>query len=305
MESDELFNAAHINPKKHKDTAFLAINHSKVLDSNTVAGLEVDTKEIKDGVDIKVNIKENTKIEKPVHMCFGMLHKKGTQKININFKMEKNSSVKVLAHCVFPDGEDVDHIMNGKIELCEGANYTYLEKHIHGKTGGVRVYPKAKVKAGKNARFRTDFELIKGRVGLIDIDYETIALENAIIEMTAKISGKEDDVIKIKETGDLIGKNSKGVLTSKIAVIDNARAEVYNEIKASAENARGHVDCKEIMKGNAVAKAVPVVEVAHPKAHVTHEAAVGGVDNKQLETLMSRGLSEDEATDLIIKGLLS
>lgn len=305
MESDELFKAAHVNPKKNKDIAFLAINHSKVLDSNTVPGLEVDTKEIKDGVELKVTIEENTKIEKPVHMCFGMLHKKGTQKINLNFKMEKNSSVKVLAHCVFPDGEDVTHIMDGYIELDEGADYTYLEKHVHGKTGGVKVYPKAKVVAGKNAKFKTDFELVKGRVGLIDIDYETIAYENASIEMTAKISGKEDDLIKIKETGELKGKNSRGVLTSKIAVTDEARAQVHNEITASAENARGHVDCKEIMKGNALAKAVPVVEVAHPKAHVTHEAAVGGVDNKQLETLMSRGLDEDEATDLIIKGLLS
>jgi Fe-S cluster assembly scaffold protein SufB len=47
------------------------------------------------------------------------------------------------------------------------------------------------------------------------------------------------------------------------------------------------------------------VEVLHPKAHVTHEAAIGSVDNKQLETLMSRGLSEDDAVDVIINGLLS
>jgi len=47
------------------------------------------------------------------------------------------------------------------------------------------------------------------------------------------------------------------------------------------------------------------VEVADPKAHVTHEAAIGSVDNKQLETLMSRGLNEDQAIELIIEGLLS
>jgi len=48
-----------------------------------------------------------------------------------------------------------------------------------------------------------------------------------------------------------------------------------------------------------------VVEVRNPKAHVTHEAAIGSVDSKQLQTLMSRGLSEEEAVDLIIEGLLS
>ena len=65
------------------------------------------------------------------------------------------------------------------------------------------------------------------------------------------------------------------------------------------------MDCKEIVQDRAVAKAVPVVEVSHPLAHITHEAAIGSVDSKQLQTLMSRGLTEDEATDLIIEGLLS
>jgi Fe-S cluster assembly ATPase SufC len=44
--------------------------------------------------------------------------------------------------------------------------------------------------------------------------------------------------------------------------------------------------------------------VRDSRAHVTHEAAIGSVDNKQLETLLARGLSEDEAVDLIIEGLL-
>jgi hypothetical protein len=65
------------------------------------------------------------------------------------------------------------------------------------------------------------------------------------------------------------------------------------------------VDCKEIVQDEGQARAVPVVDVKHPKAHVTHEAAIGSVDNKQLETLMAHGLDEDEATDLIIEGLLS
>ncbi len=48
----------------------------------------------------------------------------------------------------------------------------------------------------------------------------------------------------------------------------------------------------------------PIVEVSNAQAHVTHEAAIGSVDNKQLETLLTRGLSEDQAVDLIIQGLL-
>lgn len=38
---------------------------------------------------------------------------------------------------------------------------------------------------------------------------------------------------------------------------------------------------------------------------MTHEASIGSVDYKQLENLMCRWLTEDDATDLIIDGLLS
>jgi len=124
------------------------------------------------------------------------------------------------------------------------------------------------------------------------------------MELTARVSGRGTDEIKLNESGRLIGEAARGVLTSYIAVREDARAEVRNTLTATAPYARGHVDCKEIVQDRAVATAVPVVEVLNPKAHVTHEAAIGSVDSKQLQTLMSRGLTEEKAVDLIIQGLL-
>jgi len=46
------------------------------------------------------------------------------------------------------------------------------------------------------------------------------------------------------------------------------------------------------------------VRVTHPQAKVTHEAAIGSVDQKQLEALMARGLSPEDAVDRIILGML-
>lgn len=54
----------------------------------------------------------------------------------------------------------------------------------------------------------------------------------------------------------------------------------------------------------AIASAEPIVKVSHPQAMVTHEAAVGTVDQKQLETLMAHGLTPEEAVDVVVAGLL-
>jgi Fe-S cluster assembly scaffold protein SufB len=62
--------------------------------------------------------------------------------------------------------------------------------------------------------------------------------------------------------------------------------------------------CNEIVQDDGLVSAIPIVKVNHPKAHITHEASLGSVDSKQLQTLMARGLDEEKATDLIIRGLL-
>jgi Fe-S cluster assembly scaffold protein SufB len=55
---------------------------------------------------------------------------------------------------------------------------------------------------------------------------------------------------------------------------------------------------------NADASAIPIVRVFHPEAKVTHEAAIGSVDKKELETLMARGLSPEQAVEMIVSGIL-
>lgn len=45
--------------------------------------------------------------------------------------------------------------------------------------------------------------------------------------------------------------------------------------------------------------------VSHPLAKVTHEAAIGSVDKRQMETLMAHGLTPEEAVDVIVKGVLT
>lgn len=287
------------------DVARIEVHHNQVLGAHLVPGLEVDVEEQAEGIRAQIRFREGVKIEKPVHICFGMLPETGVQNIVLDIRAEADSHASVIAHCSFPNALDVVHRMDAEISVGPGATYSYFERHVHGPHGGVLVLPKAKVRVEEGGRFRTEFELIKGRVGRIDIDYETTCLAHGVVEMVARISGCKNDAIKIHETALLEGEYARAVLKTYIALRDDAQAEVFNTLRASAAYARGHVDCKEIVQGNAVARAVPVVEVNHPLAHVTHEAAIGSVDSKQLQTLQSRGLTEDEAVDIIIQGLLS
>lgn len=161
--------------------------------------------------------------------------------------------------------------MGADIHVGRGATMRYKETHYHGESGGIEVLPTARV---------------------------------MVAELDAKALGYADDEIVVKETIRQNGEYARGLAKSRIAVRDHARTEVYGTTEGNAAFARGHVDCVEIVRDEAVASAVPVVKVTNDRAQVTHEASIGTVAKKELETLMARGLDEDTAVDVIVRGML-
>jgi Fe-S cluster assembly scaffold protein SufB len=282
---------------------FVASGH-KILSKRAVKGIEIEASETESGISARVRVLEGTHLLNPVHLCFGLLHKSGVQRINMDIRFEKDSGASFIAHCIFPKAEKVKHIMDAVIDIGENATLRYSEVHYHGIYGGIEVNPKAVVKVGKNGKYIADFLLTNGLVGKLDIDYSVKVGENAVTELTVRVFGHAKDIISIKDKVALDGMNSKGLIKTRVAIEDNAHAEVTGITEGNAEGARGHVDCMEIVKDNAFAKAIPIVNVSNPLAKVTHEAAIGSVDKKQLETLMAHGLSPEEAVDVIVRGIL-
>lgn len=285
-------------------SAHLAASGHRILSSRTVEGLTVDAREAPDGISAKVTVRAGVRLAHPVHMCFGVLHKEGTQRIEMDVRLEKGSSAHFIAHCIFPKAEKVRHIMDAAIAIGEGAEMRYNETHYHGLSGGVEVVPKAMITIGRGGRYFTDFTLTTGRVGKLDLDYTVEAAEDAVTEMTARVFGHGRDDIHIRDKVTLAGRNARGLIKTRVAIEDDATAEVTGITEGNAEGARGHVDCMEIVKDRAVARAIPIVQVNDPGAKVTHEAAIGSVDKRQMETLMAHGLSPEEAVEVIVKGIL-
>ena len=288
-----------------KEVAKLVIHENKVLGADGVSGLQIETKETETGVNVYFLIEEGAKIQHPVHLCFGILPQEGLQEIILKVEAQDNSEVSVIAHCIFPNAVKVIHKMDADIKIGSNAKFDYKETHYHGDFGGIEVIPKAKITLGEMAQYENTFSLIQGSVGTLDFDFEIFSGARSIAELIAKVYGKNDDVINIAEKVHLNGNGARSLIKTRIVLRDRARAEVIGETYGNAPYTRGHVDCIELVNGEqAVAKAIPIVSVTNEKAKVTHEAAIGSIDKRQVETLMARGLDENEAIDVIVKGIL-
>jgi len=138
------------------------------------------------------------------------------------------------------------------------AEISYSETHYHGKEGGVEVLPVAKVVVEEGGLFKNQFKLIQGTAGDVRLDYEVDLKKDAVGELDARIYGKKQDKILVKESLFFNGENARGLAKSRIVASDRCVSEVVGEALGNGPEARGHVDCVEIIKGReARASAMP------------------------------------------------
>ncbi len=286
------------------EVATLVVSANNVLAAHEIPGVKFEAEPIENGVRARIFVSPQAKIEHPVHLCFGVIPADGIQNIQAEYDIGEGAQVKFLAHCSFPNAVKVEHIMDARIHVGKGASLNYTEEHYHGPTGGIEVRPHAEVTIDEGGEFITTFSLTRGRVGLLDIDYQINVGPKAKVEMITKAYGIEEDRIQVREIVRLNGEQARGLTKTRVAVRNQALSEILTTMEGNAQGARGHMDCTEIVRDSAEARNTPVVIVRDDQAQVTHEAAIGTVNRKELESLLARGLDEDEAVDLIIRGMI-
>ncbi len=286
------------------ETAHLVAHGHQILSHRAVPGLHIELDETPDALTGTIVVEAGVTIAQPIHLCFGLASPTGTQRITINLQVQEDAQARVLSHCLFPFAQTAEHRMQATVTLNPGASLTYTEGHYHGPHGGMQVLPHATITVGRGARYFSDFSLLSGPVGTLDIDYRVDVAEDGLAELHAKIFAHQRDRLTLTEAVSLREERARSLIKTRVVLEDEASAEITGITEAHAAGARGHVDCMEIVQDRAQASAIPIVKVFHPGAKVTHEAAIGSVDKQELETLMARGLSPEQAVELIVSGML-
>jgi len=102
--------------------------------------------------------------------------------------------------------------------------------------------------------------------------------------------------------------NTNSTIISKTIVrnggVSNYRGTV--RISRDAINSKSHVECDTLIIDNvSFSDTIPNNDVGNGSSYIEHEASVSNINKEQLFFLMSRGLTEDEATQMIISGFLA
>lgn len=277
--------------------------NGKSIERKVNSYINIVNKKDKSGIDI--HVKENT--------LFGIVHipviitESGLTDVVYNdFHIGKNANVIIFAGCGIHNDlhKDSEHDGIHRFFLEEGAKVKYVEKHYgEGKGTGKKVLnPTTEIYMKKGSTMNMDSVQIKGVDDTLRIT-KAVLEEDTTLEISEKILTTGTQKAKTEFIVDLNGDNASVHVTSRSVAEESSYQEFISNVTGNTK-CYAHIECDAIIKDEGKVKAIPEIYAKNIDANLIHEAAIGKIAGEQLKKLMTLGLNENEAEEVIIKGFL-
>lgn len=264
-------------------------------------GITIASKVDRPGIDVRVA--PGTKDE-AVHIPV-LLTVSGMKDVVYNsFDIGEDSDVLVVAGCGIhnPGGGESRHDGIHEFIVRRGAHIRYTEKHFGEGTGRRVLNPKTIVRLEEGAAAELELVQIAGVDDTVR-ETEVRLAKGARLVMNERLlttgTQKAESGVQVY----LDGAGSSAEVLSR-SVGQGRSVQVFRIEMHARERAKGHLACDAIIMDQADIRSIPALQVRHPEAEMTHEAAIGRIDGDQVVKLMSLGLSHDQAVNEILAGFL-
>lgn len=250
-----------------------------------------------------VRVKSGYHVKSPVQTCMLLNTDKSVQNVHNIVIVEDNASLEMITGCsTAHHANDALHVGVSEMYVGENSNLTFSMIHSWGKQTGVR--PRTGTIVGKNSNFTNNYVILNPVGSLQSFPSATLAEGASAMYNTMCIAHEGSDI----DTGGMVslnGRNSSAQIMSR-SISMGGRMCARGRLVGNAPDIKAHLECRSIiMKDGGSTSAVPELEAHVADVEMTHEAAVGKIARDQIEYLMSRGLDEDQAVSMIVRGFLS
>ncbi len=269
----------------------------------STANIEIVTKTDKPGIDIIVAPgTKNESIHIPV-----IITEAGINDLVYNdFYIGDDADVVIVAGCGIHNSGDEKSQHDGihSFHIGKNARIKYVEKHYgEGDGKGERVLnPVTYVEQDENSVCEMEMVQIKGVDSTVR-DTKAHLAAGAKLIMTERLLTHGNQYARSDMEVYLDGEDASSQIISRSVAKDNSKQIFYPNAIGNAK-CRAHVTCDSIIMDDATVSSIPAITANSADAQIVHEAAIGRINNDQLIKLMTFGMNEEEAEEVIIQGFL-
>jgi len=250
-----------------------------------------------------IRVPAGKKSSLPVQTCLLLGRDKIFQTVHNIVIVEEGASLDIITGCTAKKGvEEGLHLGISEMYVKKGATLNFTMIHNWAEQIGVR--PRTVIKVEEGGTYVSNYICLKP-VRSVQT-YPTVKLEGegAVTRLNTIAIAHSGSELDLGSRAIFNAPGTKAELISRTITI-GGRVIARGEMIGNAKGAKGHLECKGLVltdKGSQLA--IPILEANVDDVELTHEAAVGKIAKDQVEYLMARGLTEDEAVGMIVRGFL-
>ncbi|NLU46021.1 MAG: SufD family Fe-S cluster assembly protein [Euryarchaeota archaeon] len=251
-----------------------------------------------------IRVKEGYKARHPVQTCMLIKRNKTLQNLHNIIIMEEGSSLEIITGCstTHSSGDSL-HVGVSEIYLQDDSNLQFSMIHSWGRETSVR--PRTAATIGKGASYTNNYILLNPVGSLQSYPVSSLNGEGASCTFNTMCLAEKGSNV---DTGGIAVLNASGTNAQIMSrsITKGGRMIARGRLVGNAPGAKAHLECRSlVLEDGGMTLAIPELETSVADVEMTHEAAVGKIARDQIEYLMSRGLTEDEAIGMIVRGFLA
>lgn len=243
------------------------------------------------------------KSSQPVQACLYIASENFSQHVHNIVIAEENSELHIITGCATaPHLVSGLHVGVSEFYVKKGAKLTFTMIHDWGEQINVRPRTVTRVAEGGTIisnyislrpvgslqMFPTTY--LEGRGAVARFNSILVASKGSHLDVGSRV------ILSAPETrAEII---SRGITTGGTII---ARGDLIGKVAG----VKAHLECKGLILNNGLMHAIPELSGYVPGVEMSHEAAVGKIDKREIEYLMARGLDEETAISTIVRGFLN
>ena len=250
-----------------------------------------------------IRVFKGNKLEHPIQSCLLLQENATLQNVHNIIVIEEGAEAQIITGCsIAPKVKQGLHIGISEFFLAARSRLTFTMAHNWAEEFHVR--PRSAAILGEAAVFTSNYILPKEARSIQMFPSAYLKGANSVANFNSLLWGLGDAYIDIGSKIMLEGSGSRGQSNMRSICYDRSQIYARGILEARSDDTRAHLDCRGILfsKQGKVFAIPELISDGAPGSMLSHEAAIGPINEEEIHYLMSRGLSREAAIAMIVKG---
>ena len=254
-----------------------------------------------------IRVFAHQKPQYPVQSCLLVAENYVSQNVHNIIIVEEGAELQVITGCTLAknDAEGI-HLGISEFYVKKGGKLFFTM--IHNWADNFHVRPRTWAIVEEDGAFVSNYVLLKPVKSIQAFPVAYLKGDRASAKFNTVVYGLKDSYIDLGSRIILEGKDTRGESVARTIAADESVIYSRGDLVAKTKDyCLAHLDCRGILFSNkGQIYAIPqLVSEGSLKAELSHEASIGPIAEEQVEYLMSRGISREDAVSVITSGFLN